>query len=398
MTQYSLIDGGAPDVQSVALIPAIPTILDVVCRTTGMGFAAVARVTEGKWIACGVRDTIAFGLQPGGELKIETTICREIHEHHEPVIISNVATDKKYCDHATPALYGFQSYISFPIMLADGQFFGTLCAIDPAPHPIDTPEIAGSFKLFAELIAFHLDAHSQLAKSHATLSQEREASELREQFIAVLGHDLRNPLAAVSAGARLMVKYPERAAVLAANIDHSIARMDELIGNLMDFARGRLGSGLLLNRDAEAPLGPALAEIVQEYRDAHPSRTIRASIDLTRNVSCDPSRIAQLLANLLGNAIAHGDPSQPVEIRATTLRGQFELSVANAGPPIPQDVQDRLFQPFFRGAATASQEGLGLGLYIVSEIARAHHGTVTVASTPEETRFTLRMPADLRQR
>jgi signal transduction histidine kinase len=398
MTQTSHTDGGAPDVQTVAGIAAIPTILDVVCRTTGMGFAAVARVTEGKWTACAVRDTIDFGLPAGGELPIETTICREIQQHHEPIIISDVSTDAIYCTHAAPALYGFQSYISFPIMLADGQFFGTLCAIDPKPHPIDTPEIIGSFRLFAELIAFHLDAHTQLAKSQAVLSQEREVSELREQFIAVLGHDLRNPLAAVSAGARMMVKYPDRAAVLAANIEHSIARMDELIGNLMDFAHGRLGSGLKLNRDAEAPLGPALTEIVQECRDAHPGRAIVANIELTRNVSCDPSRIAQLLANLLGNALAHGDPALPVKVQASTLRGDFVLSVANAGSPIPQDVQDRLFQPFFRGADTASQEGLGLGLYIVSEIARAHHGAVTVVSTKEQTCFTLRMPADLRGR
>ena len=121
------------DIAAVSRIEAVPTILDVVCRTTGMGFAAVARVTEDRWIACSVRDEIAFGLQPGGELKVETTICHEVRDSREAVIINNVAEDPFYASHPTPALYGFQSYISMPIIMPDGRFFGTLCAIDPRP-------------------------------------------------------------------------------------------------------------------------------------------------------------------------------------------------------------------------------------------------------------------------
>jgi GAF domain-containing protein len=146
------------DIAAVDKIPAVPTILEVVCRTTGMGFAAVARVTEDRWIACSVRDEIAFGLQPGGELKVETTICHEIRQSGQPVIINDVAEDPLFCHHHTPALYGFQSYISMPIVLPDGRFFGTLCAIDPRPARLDKPEIISMFKLFAELVAFHLNA------------------------------------------------------------------------------------------------------------------------------------------------------------------------------------------------------------------------------------------------
>src|SRR5277367_1574155 len=122
------------DIAAVGSIKAIPTILDIVCRTTGMRFAAVARVTEDRWIACSVRDDIAFGLKPGSELKIESTICHEIRQSGRAVIIDNVAEDAIFREHCTPAMYGFQSYISVPIRLADGSFFGTLCAIDPAPH------------------------------------------------------------------------------------------------------------------------------------------------------------------------------------------------------------------------------------------------------------------------
>ena len=123
----------ADDIAAVGRIDVVPTILDIVCRTTGMGFAAVARVTEDRWIACSVRDDIDFGLKPGGELKVETTICHEIRQTGDPVIIDDVQADPVYRGHHTPALYGFRSYISMPIRLPDGRFFGTLCAIDPEP-------------------------------------------------------------------------------------------------------------------------------------------------------------------------------------------------------------------------------------------------------------------------
>ena len=121
------------DVSDIARIKAIPTILDIICRMTGMRFAAVARVTEDRWIACEVRDEIDFGLKPGGELEVETTLCNEIRQSGTAIVIDHVAQDEVYCRHHTPELYGLQSYISMPIVLSDGTFFGTLCAIDVQP-------------------------------------------------------------------------------------------------------------------------------------------------------------------------------------------------------------------------------------------------------------------------
>ncbi|WP_342028873.1 GAF domain-containing protein [Devosia crocina] len=115
------------DIDAVQKIASVPTILDVVCRSTGMGFAAVARVTEGRWVACQVLDNIHFGLPPGGELKVETTLCHEIRQHRQVVAIDNVAEDAIYSAHHTPQLYGLQSYISAPIVLPDGSFLA-LCA------------------------------------------------------------------------------------------------------------------------------------------------------------------------------------------------------------------------------------------------------------------------------
>lgn len=383
------------DIAAIGRIEAVPTILEVVCRTTGMGFAAVARVTEDRWIACSVRDEIAFGLEPGGELKIETTICNEIRQTHEPVVINHVAENAVYCRHPTPAMYGFQSYISMPIILPDGRFFGTLCAIDPRPARVETPETIGMFKLFAELIAFHLDAIARVASSEATLLDERKTSELREQFIAVLGHDLRNPLSAIFSAAEMLERTPlnERAMRYGRLILSSAERISGLINNLLDFARGRLGGGVPVTRKPEA-LGPVLRQVVAECLTSRPDRLVDADFSLDDPVNCDGGRIGQLFSNLLANALAYGEPTAPVRVRASICDGILELSVANAGDPIPQSAQEHLFQPFFRASTQTGEGGLGLGLYIASEIAKAHGGSLTVASSSNETRFTFRMPAD----
>ncbi|MDX3909403.1 MAG: GAF domain-containing protein [Sphingobium sp.] len=115
---------------------AIREILEEVCQITEMGFAAVARVTEERWIACQVVDKIDFGLNPGDELDIKTTICNEIRQQGQRVVIDHVDEDIEWQTHHTPMLYGFKSYASLPILGPDGSFFGTLCAIDPRSRTI----------------------------------------------------------------------------------------------------------------------------------------------------------------------------------------------------------------------------------------------------------------------
>lgn len=380
-------------IEAVSRIPVVPTILEVVCRTTGMGFAAIARVTEERWVACSVRDEIAFGLQPGGELKLETTICHEIRQSHEAVVIDHVAEDEMYCRHHTPVMYGFQSYISMPIFLKDGSFFGTLCSIDPRPARLKNPETIGMFRLFADLISFHLSALEDLDFSEDSLSEERKTSELREQFIAILGHDLRNPLGAVlnSAELLLMISSDEDVRKLSAMMKSSAYRMAGLVDNMLDFASGRLGGGIVLNRNVNNDLEKALLQIIEEMLSVWPDRSIETHFNLDEPVYCDEDRIAQLFSNLLSNALSHGAPDAPIIVRASS-DDEFILSVTNAGDKIPPVVMNRLFQPFSRGIIKPGQNGLGLGLYIASEIARAHGGTLNATSTEEETCFTLQLP------
>jgi signal transduction histidine kinase len=384
------------DIAAIQRIDAVPRILEIVCRSTGMGFAAVARVTEGRWVCCAVRDEISFGLLPGGELQVETTICHEIRQSHQAVAIDHVAEDQVFCNHPTPAMYGFQSYISVPITLTDGTFFGTLCAIDPRPARLNNPETVGTIKLFAELIGTHIHALARLDESEATLLGEREVSELREQFIAVLGHDLRNPLAALAAGVRLITtaKSADDTIEIAGLMQKSISRMSQLIDNVLDFARGRLGGGLTLQRQPNEPLVEVLDQVAAELRSSHMDWDIQTRFDIGQPINCDSHRIGQLFSNLLGNAVTHGSPDKPIVARASIENGIFELSVANGGDPIPPATKTKLFQPFYRGAAKKSLQGLGLGLFIASEIARAHGGTLDVTSDRSETRFSFRMPVD----
>jgi phosphoserine phosphatase RsbU/P len=132
--------------------------------------------------------------------------------------------------------------------------------------------------------------------------------------------------------------------------------------------------------------------VIAEIRVTAPDNAIETRIEIDEPVDCDRGRLAQLASNLLSNAVTHGAPNRPIRFEAVSSPGLFTLSVANAGDPIPAEARQHLFQPFFRGEAQPSRNGLGLGLFIACEIAKAHDGTLEVSSTEEETRFTFNMP------
>ena len=381
------------DLAAVGAIDAVPNILRVVCQTTGLGFAAVARVTEEKWTALAVRDEIGFGLEPGGELDLVTTICNEIRQSGEPVVIDHVDVDPYFRDHHTPRMYGFQSYISVPVTFRDGTFFGTLCAIDPKPAQLRDSTALTTLKLFAELIALHLENRERVVTTTLALLDERKTSEQREQFIAVLGHDLRNPLAAMTAGLDYLSKahLAGRTGEVVRLMQESGKRMVDLTSDILDMARGRLGGGVPLRSREEPELAAVLAHVIEELRTVHPDRPIEANIALASAVYCDASRLAQLLSNLLANALTHGDAAAPVRIDIAEADGSLTLEVRNSGPTIPPAKLRELFRPFSRGGGDSA--GLGLGLFIASEIARAHGGELRATSNGSETVFAVKMPS-----
>ncbi len=385
------------EVAAVAAIDVIPKILDVVCSVTGLGIAAVTRATEDGWVTCAVRDDLGLGLKVGNELKLGTGIWGETRQSGRMVVIDHLAEDPIRHHNLTPDHHHFQSYISAPVS-RKGQFFGALCAIDPRPARLNTPQIVQMFTLFADLIGMYLDVSERLNLRESELKDERGVSALREEFIAVLGHDLRSPLAAIDMSARVLLAAPSMAdggvtTEMATRIRRSTARMGGLVDNLMDFARGRLGGGFTLNRVVTPDLGATLEHVVAEMRTRFPGRTIASDIVVDSPVSLDPVRVSQLLSNLLANAISHGRVDGPVAVRVRSLPQHFQLAVGNQGKPIPPEKIAGLFQPFTRVGSATDSSGLGLGLYIASEIAKAHGGTLTVSSTLEGTRFTLSIPS-----
>ncbi len=377
-------------VDEIQAIGAVPKILETVAAMTGLGFVCIAHVTDDAWITCAVLDKLEFGLKPGDELDVTTTLCEEVRDTGRSVIIDHVAESTQYAGHHTPRIYGFQSYFSIPVFRTDGRYFGTLCGLDPKPIKLSDPVTVSTLHLFAELISKQLDAENRQQAARSDLSSERETAELREQFIAVLGHDLRTPLGSIALGADLLALKVADPALrpVVERIRRSARRMASLVDDVMDFTRGRMGSGIRLKLRRHDSVHLTLEQVIDEMRGLHPERVIAASIPDLLCLDCDPERLAQLLSNLLANALVHGNAGTPVHIDARHEDGTFVLSVSNEGQDLPPEVIAQLFKPYWRATSRPGSEGLGLGLYIVDQIARAHGGKIDVTSSAGRTAFT----------
>jgi signal transduction histidine kinase len=232
----------------------------------------------------------------------------------------------------------------------------------------------------------------------ASLRREKEAREqaetsdaFKELFLGILGHDLRNPLNTILTSARLMTMRSELQAGGPKRVERIVAsglRMERMIAQLLDVTRARLADGIPVERRAEQDLATIVTKIVDEVRAAHPGRPIELRVASCK-ARVDPDRFEQVISNLVGNAIMHGDPQRPVRVEVSAQGDLASFSVHNFGPPIDPELLPRLFDPFKRAVwRKGHTDGLGLGLYIVERIVAAHGGKMDVASTEETgTRF-----------
>jgi signal transduction histidine kinase len=309
--------------------------------------------------------------------------------------LERASHDSLYSGHRTPTLRPIESCVSAPIVLSNGRHFGTLAALDSNPAKMGEPRIVSMFGHFAALIAAQLDNQRLHEEVHRALLDERAAGQLREEFIAILGHDLRNPLHAVHASSDMLERKLTDPVLLtiASRIKSNARRMAGLIDDVLDFARGRLGGGIAVELTEIENLNAGLLSVVQELQDGQPDCRIIADIGVSGSVRCDLGRLQQIASNLLGNALTHGSPQSPVKISAKSDADDFVLEVWNAGEPIPEESLDKIFEPFWRHSVSAGRNGLGLGLHICSQIVRAHEGRISVTSTREGgTQFTARLP------
>jgi signal transduction histidine kinase len=230
-----------------------------------------------------------------------------------------------------------------------------------------------------------------LAEATGLFAQQRE--DVRDRFIGILGHDLRDPLTTVQITARVMGRHP-KLKPHTDRIEQACARMLRMVGDVLDFARGHLGGGIPA-RPAPADLGGICRVAADEVGAAHPDRQLVVELQGDLHARVDRDRVMQAMTNLLSNAIMHG--VGPIEVRALEAADHHSVvtSVTSHGAPIPSDELTRIFDPFARTDAAIGRPGLGLGLYIVQQIALAHGAHCEVASTPDATTFAIRWPRAL---
>jgi signal transduction histidine kinase len=220
--------------------------------------------------------------------------------------------------------------------------------------------------------------------------QEAQKTALfRERFIGILGHDLRSPLSAVIAGAGIIARDQGASPQVkdaAVRIRKSAARMTRMIGELLDFTQARLAGGISV-QPQNCDVHEVARVAVEEAQAAAPERRIRLTQEGDTSGAFDADRVAQLFSNLLQNAATYAPAEEPIEVAVRGLPGHVEVAVSNGGPQIEDGVVATLFEPFKRGAAMGESKGLGLGLFIVQQIARAHGGDVEVETAPGRTTF-----------
>jgi signal transduction histidine kinase len=328
------------------------------------------------------------------ETSLDRSVCTHVVEQGELLVIPDLTADPRTRDN--PLVTGppyIRFYAGAPLMTPEQEVLGALCVIDYRPRPVGLSEgQRDAIIVLAGQVMMQLELRRISEGRRRDLLAALGATELREQFIAVLGHDLRNPLTAISTGVQMLQARPSVATSerIVAMMQRSAKRMSGLIDNVLDFASGSLGGAFHIDRQP-ARLQPVLEHVIAELHTSWPGRTIHTSFALDQPVDCDPARMAQLFSNLLANALVHGLPQSEITVRAASCNGVFELEVANASARIPSETLARLFQPFVRGEAAPAGRGLGLGLYIASQIAAAHQGELTAHWSDGWTRFVLSM-------
>lgn len=287
------------------------------------------------------------------------------------------------------------SYLAAPLRV-QGRVIGTVSTARSTPGRPFNREDLRLLEELANKAALSIENARFFQQQQRDQEELRRRTEFEQQLIGIVSHDLRNPLGAITMAAGLLQASPglsDRQLKAAQRIASSCERATRLIRDFLDFTQARLGAGIPLKR-RDMDLDEVTRQVVDEVLQANPERQVRVEPGGDVRGEWDPDRIAQVLTNLVGNALAYSPPDTPVEVRTRAVPGFALLEIHNTGTPISPELLPRLFEPLTRGAPTAGQHSrsIGLGLYIVREIVRGHGGTVEVASSREQgTTFTVRL-------
>lgn len=258
----------------------------------------------------------------------------------------------------------------------------------------DQPQLAASD--LEDMTRFNEAIDQAIAESVTQYS--KDIGQTKERFLAILGHDLRNPLGAIIMSASFMLELGELGEPhrnLVSRIDSSARRMNQMVSDLLDFTRTRFGGDGIPIARAEMDATRMVQDVVAEVATRYPKRSVKAETNGELRGQWDCARLTQAITNLVGNAVQHGAEKSPITVTAHGSASEVVISVRNEGPIIPKEGLDHIFKPGVQaGSETAHEDGhLGLGLFIVDRIVAAHGGTVDVRSTKEDgTTFTVHLP------
>jgi signal transduction histidine kinase len=251
-----------------------------------------------------------------------------------------------------------------------------------------------------DLTRFNESIDQSLSK--AVASYAGRIDQARDMFLAILSHDLRNPLGAIAMSANLLPMVADDKAEIVecgVTIAQSASVMQRMISDLLDYTRTRLGAGMPVN-PAPMDLAGVGRELITEYRAAHPHREIEFRTDGDLKGRWDFDRVRQAMSNLMGNALQHGSPDFPVTLSLRDEVTSVFIEIHNSGDPIPPGELPRIFDPLIRGSSAdqpmRNRPGsIGMGLYIAREVAKSHNGRINVISTARDgTSFTIRLPRE----
>lgn len=384
-----MIENFEQNVEDIQSIKILPTILNVINQSTGLGFVAVARVTPNKWLTCGVLDNLNFGLTPGDELQVETTICHEVRQADKLVVIDHVDNDEIFAKHHTPLQYGFQSYISVPITLQDGTFFGTLCALDPAPNKLNNAKVIGMFTSYAELISFHLDAIEKMRLKDLEIKKKNFQL---ESFDFVSSHDLQEPLRKIQMFSSVILEknnqnLTNEVVRYLDGIKNESQRMRNILNDLLVFSEYKKSSQEFLATDLNSIVENIRKRLSKEFSECNG----KIVLDELPSVPIMPDQIEQLFYNLIINAITFRSNHCDLEIsisskiekgidlsyeKLDTNTTYCTLTFTDNGTGFDPRYNEKIFGMFNRLDKEKHCNSTGIGLTIARRITENHNGFI----------------------
>ncbi|WP_133859329.1 MULTISPECIES: GAF domain-containing protein [Pseudomonas] len=386
----SQLSSTVESIELLASLDSVAALLRVVCDVSGLGVATVAEVTEQRWIACAVEDRIAFGLQPGAELDLESTLCNHVRSSHDAVIISDVTQNPTYCDHPAPGLYGWKSYLSVPVFRPNGTFFGTLCAFDPQPAPLlEQRPVIATLDGFARLLGELLAREEQRREESPGPRGDLDLTPLREQLLVLLEEDLQHPLQALAKDAPVDASQAQRWQTEA-------RRLAERSAAAADFVRVRLGHGLPLKPALVAGANERLLDLLARLQTRFPDQTLGSELpELPAALRLDLPRLLQAVEALLEWVASRNPAGGTLLLRGVLDERCYRLAVESRTAVVEPATLNQVFQPLLTQADSEQPARLDLGLYLAQEIARGHGGSLVARLEAGHLRFLLTLPTAL---